>query len=294
MRRIAVLVATASVGMAVWVGASGTQAVQATLDRVASATQRSGNRSLTAWSARQWPSVSLPGVRLYVAPGVRRRDVSSVAAALQRAEPRVVEDFGLERHPVWPVMLVTRQILARQLHVAPTAVPLGYYQAGVVWLLDPRDFLPRTGGAALYWKRGPVVHELTHQADAIVSGGEVPRWFDEGLAQYEDWRLTGYVWTQPGDGFTRTTYTWGQLSDGFGALPNQALAYRQALAATAPICRVGAGACVHVLQQLAAGVGISVAIRSVGGAALLDRLRAGVLWVAGSGPSSSGLAGPAP
>lgn len=294
-RIVAVTAAALTAGLLAWTGVVGTQSVRAAEQVLAAAAQRSGHRFILGWRLRRWPRPTLAGVDLYVEPGVGAPDIRAVVRALRNGAPRVATDFGLTGHAPWPVVLVSRTTMAAQLHVAPNAAPLGYYQGGVVWLLAPSAFLPPgPASSRLYGRQGPVVHELTHEADSVVSGGTVPRWFDEGVAQYEDWRLTGYVWVQPGDAFEQTVYTWGQLNGRFGALPNQALAYRQALAATAAICRRGPGTCVRVLQRLRAGIGISAAIRSVGGSSLLGRLRDGAFWVAGSGSSLLGPAGPPP
>ena len=76
----------------------------------------------------------------------------------------------------------------------------------------------------------PVAHEFTHWFLAMESGGSVPRWLSEGLAQWEQARVTGYVWRDPaGNPATHAPYTIAQL-DSFGSLDNQALAYRESLA----------------------------------------------------------------
>ncbi len=296
VRIAAVVSAMAIVGAVVWAGQPGAQRVQAAFYGLSAAAQRSSQRAAVRLTLGDWSHVALPGVELYVEPGVGAAGARAVEHALSRGEPAVTRDFGVSTHHVWPVALVTRNTMAARLRVAPGAAPLGYYQGGVIWLLDPGAFLPDGPGLSeVYGRRGPVVHELTHEADAVVSGGTVPRWFDEGLAQYEDWRLTGYVWLQSNDTFTQPPYTWRQLDGGaFGNLPNQALAYRQALATTAAICRRGAGTCVQVLRQLRMGAGMSAAIDSVAGPSLLSRIRSGAFWAPGTGPEPGSGAGPAP
>ncbi len=216
-----------------------------------------------------------------------------VLRALDHFYPQVRADFGLAPAGPWPVEVETAANMARIFGPNP---PIGAYWQGVIWLLLPSAWLPpKDVNVAVYEKYGPVAHEITHLADDLRGGGRLPRWLDEGLAQYEDWRLTGYVWWVPDNSFADgSLYTYAQLDQDFDALPNQAMAYRQALAATAALCRAGPGDCLRVITDIARGQSALQAIASVlGPARYASWLQAGY-WVPGQGPLPWTPAGPAP
>lgn len=256
---------------------------------------RAADRERVRLQVASWPRMSGSGFTLYYAPGLSA-DAAVVAAAVRADYPRVMADFGLSVHAVGAqIVVVDPAQMAAFVGAASSDPPLGAYYEGTVWLLAPSAFLPPGPDlAAQYLQQGPAAHELTHLADDLRSGGTVPVWFDEGLAQYEDWRLTGYVWTEPDSGFTGPVYSWTQLTRGFTGLPNVALAYRQALAAVASVCRSGPGACAGVLADLRAGQSMDTALSHTVGAAGLKALRSGAAWPPGHAPQPGTPAGPLP
>lgn len=241
---------------------------------------------------RGWPRLSSPDLTVYYQPGLAA-DASIVAATARRDAPEVSADFGLPPTTPATLVVVSAAQLARDTGVHGT---VGDYYEGVLWLLAPSAFLPAGRGLqARYERTGPVVHELTHQDDDLAAGGLPPVWFDEGLAEYEDWRLTGYVWAPPAGSFAPGTYSWAELTaPGFYRLPDQALAFRQALAAVAAVCRTGPGTCDRVLSGLRSGVGLDQALRAAIGLKALTALQSGSAWRPGTAPQPGGPAGPRP
>ncbi len=259
----------------------------------ASSLQRTAGRLEVESRLHGWPELRGAGFSLRY-PAALASQAPVVAAAIARFAPEVLHDYGLTpaEAPVQAV-LVTPAEMQRFVGGPAGDAPLGAFYEGVVWLLAPEAFLPPGPGlAAAYAQGGPVAHELTHLADAVASGGRTPPWLDEGLAQYEDWRLTGYVWSAAG--FSAGTYSWSQLNGNFYALPNIALAYRQALAATATLCRAGPGTCVGILHALRSGEPLSQALRGAVGPDGLGRLQAGADWLPGTAPQPGPGAGPVP
>jgi hypothetical protein len=267
-------------------------AARAAAGSLVSSAQRAAGRAEVGLRLRGWPEISGAGFTLRYPPALAAQ-APVAAAALRRFEGPVWQDFDLPPATRVDAVLVTPGEMARLVGVAGGAAPLGAYYDGVVWLLAPASFLPAGPGLlADYEQSGPVAHELTHVADAEDSGGRVPAWLDEGLAQYEDWRLTGYVWT--GAGFSDGVYSWAQLTGNFSALPDVPLAYRQALAATAAVCRQGPGTCLGVLRALRSGESVPEALTRAVGAQALARLEAGAAWRPGAAPQPGPGAGPAP
>ncbi len=253
---------------------------------------RTFEREQVLLALRAWPHLSYPNLTVYYAPHLAR-DAAIVGAAAQQSYSRVLADFGLPPNTPAVLVVVSAAQLAQHVGVSST---LGDYYDGVIWLLAPSAFLPPGPGLrARYDQVGPVVHELTHLADDLAAGGLPPVWFDEGLAQYEDWRLTGYVWSQSGSGFEDGTYSWRQLtSPNFYQLSNLALAFRQALAATAAICRSGPGACNRVLADLRSGMNMDQALQATIGPTALHALERGAAWRPGEEPEPGAAAGPRP
>ncbi len=259
------------------------------------AAARDAQRGRVLFEVRNWPTVRGAGFSIHY-PAPLAAQVPAVQAAVSLYYPEVLRDYGLtSRQAPADVVVVTAGQMARFVGGASLDPPLGAYYEGVVWLLAPEAFLP--AGPDLptqYAESGPVAHELTHLADAVASGGRTPAWLDEGLAQYEDWRLTGYVWVEPDNQFVGRLYSWSQLTGGWSGLPNVALAYRQALAATADVCRTGPGTCVRILHALRAGEAVRQALTQAVGPADLARLESGSAWSTGPGPLPDTAAGPVP
>lgn len=110
---------------------------------------------------------------------------------------------------------------------------LGAYWRGVIWVVSPRQWLDVNSPS---WERefevqGPVVHELVHWLLDRRTGGNVPPWFDEGFAQYEEYLRTGYEWIEPANRLDQPLYPLPALERRFDELENEALAYRQAFLA---------------------------------------------------------------
>jgi len=249
-------------------------------------------RQRVLFNLRDWPRLSYPGLTVYYAPGMAQ-DAAIVAAAARQSSALVFTDFGLPADTPAVLVVVSAAQLAADTGTTST---IGDFYDGVIWLQAPSAFLPAGPGLqARYEQVGPVVHELSHLADDLAAGGLPPVWFDEGLAQYEDWRLTGYVWTQSGSGFSAGTYSWQQITGpGFYRLPNLALAFRQALAVTAAVCRTGPGVCTGILHDMRSGMTMDQALRAAIGPTALQALENGAAWRPGGEPQPGTATGPRP
>ncbi len=132
---------------------------------------------------------------------------------------------------------------------------LGAYWRGVILVLSPRAWLDTADPAwrERFLREGPVVHELAHLVLDRVTLGRVPPWLDEGVAQYVEYALTGYEWTE-GDAATLPVHSLTQLSRSFRALPDEATAYREAfLFVRFLVERSGEGALADLARRLRRG-----------------------------------------
>ena len=108
---------------------------------------------------------------------------------------------------------------------------MGVYWGGVIQLLSPHAWLDNGDSIQEFIRSGPMVHEYTHLVFDHVTNGNYPRWFTEGLAQYVEYRVNEYEWRTTSNRLDGKLYTMAELEGDFDNLPNQALAYRQSLAA---------------------------------------------------------------
>lgn len=120
-------------------------------------------------------------------------DGQGVRAVAEDVYLRVAQDMGLTDAAVRrripekiPLVLHSDQASMEKyvgnLGEVPTA---GAYYRGVIHL-----------AAGTLWT-GALVHELTHAILDYTGGPRVPRWFSEGLAQWEEYRVTGEVLFPP-------------------------------------------------------------------------------------------------
>ena len=109
---------------------------------------------------------------------------------------------------------------------------MGVYWGGVIRVLSPEVWIPETENkAVVFTESGPMAHELTHLVVDYIANGNYTRWFTEGVAQYHEYKLTGFLFDEPAGSLGQDLYSLQEMNRGFDALPNQALAYRQSLSA---------------------------------------------------------------
>lgn len=144
---------------------------------------------------------------------------------------------------------------------AGDASAMGFYWGGVIQVLSPKAWMKNAQSTEEFITTGPIAHEYTHLVLDYLARGNYSRWFTEGLAQYMEYRLNGYEWITAGNRLTGQLYTMEELRSDFDELPNQALAYRQSLAAVRYIAEVyGDAKLGQVLSYLQAGVKVDKAI----------------------------------
>ncbi len=204
-----------------------------------------------------------------------------VLACAERAHEAVSRRLGWSpagREGKVPVLLhPTRTSLDRQFASRDGLEAVGAYWCGVVQVLSPRLWLAEEPGAAAVaalWTDGPLVHEYTHYVlDMLVPAGNYPRWFSEGLAQYVEYRETGYLWLGGGasagllPGSEGPLYSLPELGRDFDGLENTAVAYREAFLLTAYLVdySVGWDGLHTLLGEMARGRPFEAALEKVTG-----------------------------
>lgn len=109
---------------------------------------------------------------------------------------------------------------------------VGVYWAGQIRILSPWDWLKGNNLEEVrqaFLKENPLAHEITHLLVDVQTGGNYTRWLTEGLAQYLERELTGYVLDEPAAEEKNNPYPLKSLEENFEDPRRQTGAYWQAL-----------------------------------------------------------------
>ncbi|RKO65564.1 peptidase MA family metallohydrolase [Desulfofundulus salinus] len=210
-------------------------------------------------------------------------DADSALLVLKTARefyPLVSRDFRFSSKKKIPLIVhPTRESLNASLGWPASENAMGVYWAGVIRVLSPNAWIdardPRQV-EEVFVVSGPVAHELTHLVVDYITRGNVPRWFTEGVAQYEEYRLTGFRFARTGDFAGEPLYDFAEMERDFDQLPNQTLAYWQSLAAVEYLVEVYGEESLHkILAALGQGRDMDAALQQVTGQDL-DQFAAGL------------------
>lgn len=161
---------------------------------------------------------------------------TSAREILQLAEKADAgETVSLGVHPQSPLVIVlypNQAALNQAVGLSSDQNNIGFYWHGVIAVLGPGGLNQAIGTPpSSYAVDGPVDHELGHALLNWAADGNYPAWFNEGIAQWEDYRQTGYQWLTPHNYLrSDSLYPYSALSSHFYALPHQSLAYREGFA----------------------------------------------------------------
>lgn len=85
--------------------------------------------------------------------------------------------------------------MADKIGLSYGSTAMGVYYQGTIGILEPEKWIaPCSKISEIFKKEGPMVHELTHYMIDYMSGGNVPVWFTEGLALYEEYKHNNVEW----------------------------------------------------------------------------------------------------
>lgn len=235
----------------------------APLMRSADAGARTAEITTTRWSLHAWPVLKSQHFDVYYPRG-QKADASLSLKALTAALP--LEERNLDqtlREPLVVVVYPTVQAMNRAVGEPADANNIGYEYHGVVDILSPSAWLGTGPNAAhAFLQQGPAAHELGHALLDLKANMNYPAWFNEGVAQYEDYRATGYQWLTPTNSLHGRLYSLSQLTHGFYALPNQSRAYREGLSLVEYLeTSKGHAVFVDFLNRLAQGTPFNQALR---------------------------------
>jgi hypothetical protein len=197
-----------------------------------------------------------------------RGEAELVLETAEKFYQPITEDFGYTPRGRIPIILYsTKQELNQSFDWDASESAMGVYWAGVIRVLSPGAWVAETEAdrvREVFVSSGPVAHELTHLMVDYLTGGNYPRWFTEGVAQYEEYKLTGFTLSKPEDSLKPPLYSMQELSRDFDNLADQTRAYSQSLAAVQYIVsQYGDDALAGLIKELGLGCSFSQAAEKV-------------------------------
>jgi hypothetical protein len=197
----------------------------------------------------------------------------------------VVEEVGFQPEGRVPLILYpTRQEMRQAFGWGNGESALGVYWQGTIRLLSPNVWITQKDPekqAKSFRRLNPIAHELTHYVLDYLTNGNYPRWFTEGLAQWVEHQVTGYLWIESSSTLKQPLYSLEDLRDRFDSLKNQPLAYRQSyLLLEYMVQTEGEESLGRLIQYLAQGISFDRAVEEVYGKDMVEMYTGWKDWVA--------------
>jgi len=181
-----------------------------------------------------------------------------------------------------PVIIYSsREALNRNFGWDSSQSAMGVYWAGVMHILSPRAWIDdgdKKEYRETFIQHGPMVHEYAHYVVDSMAGGNYPRWLTEGIAQYVERVITGYVF----EGALldhEALYSIGELDAYFDDPQRTEAAYRQSLKMVDFLVdSYGEEVLIEILNRLGRGMTLSQAFKEELGVSLTEFERQFILW----------------
>jgi len=194
-----------------------------------------------------------------------------VLESAERAYNQLAKKYSYFNRPIPVIMYSSRQALNVRFGWPASESAMGAYWEGVIHVLAPEVWIPEGEKIDDYFMaNGPMAHEITHLFVDNITRGNVPRWFTEGLAQYEENKLTGFKFREPADLLSRH-YDFEEMDRNFDRLTDQQVAYSQSFLAVAYLVdRYGENSVRQILDTLAAGKNFDAGLKEITGVHLKE------------------------
>lgn len=138
---------------------------------------------------------------------------------------------------------------------------MGVYWAGSIRILSPGEWIKGDDLKKQFIEEGPMVHEFTHLMVDEITQGNYNRWWTEGIAQYFEKKITGFVFANPfSRGRDLEYYELATLEEKFDEL-EQSIAYWESLEAIQYIVEVyGEDTLFTILEEQGKGSKMNTAL----------------------------------
>ncbi|MDD4169754.1 MAG: peptidase MA family metallohydrolase [Desulfotomaculaceae bacterium] len=217
---------------------------------------------------KEWRSeeITTKHFRVRFMPG-NQAEAELVLEAAEHFYSPVTADFRFSPRTKIPIILYSsRETLNKSFGWDAKENAMGVYWAGTIRVVSPLTWADDNDAGKLkeiFFSSGPMAHELTHLVVDYLTGGNYPRWFTEGVAQYEEYKLTGYIVKGAAGSLRQRHYSIGELTTDFDKLPDQTLAYGESLAAVQYIVQnFGEDILLELIHKLGEGYSLSYAMEN--------------------------------
>lgn len=153
--------------------------------------------------------------------------------------------------------------MANGIGLGTGSTAMGVYYGGIISILEPEKWIgKRADICEIFYQKGPVLHELTHYIIDYKTRGNIPVWFTEGIALYEEYRVNRVEWAEGAK--LKAYYSFEQLQNDFYSL-DETSAYKQSFMVVKHIYdNYGAGSIEEITKMLNEGRSINQAfIRAI-------------------------------
>lgn len=151
--------------------------------------------------------------------------------------------------------------MANKVGLGTGSTAMGVYYDGTISILAPEKWIgPGLNMSRIFDREGPILHELTHYILDYMSGGNMPVWFTEGVALYEEYSCNDVEWAR--DKIFTEYYTVSELDGKFYEL-DEAKSYKQSFLIVKYIVNnYGIQAIHDIIKELRLGRSIDQAIQN--------------------------------
>ena len=115
--------------------------------------------------------------------------------------------------------------MAKKIGLGTGSTAMGVYYSGIISILEPKKWIRENSDIVrVFTAEGPVLHELTHYVIDYKTCGNVPVWFTEGMALYEEYKVNNVQWAYGKN--IESFYSPNELQNDFYSL-DEISAYKQ-------------------------------------------------------------------
>jgi hypothetical protein len=175
----------------------------------------------------------------------------------------VFDDFGFQLKSKINIIVYSEyNVMAVKIGLNGSSTAMGVYYGGIISILDPVKWIQNDQKISeIFTRDGPMVHELTHLVIDYMASGNIPVWFTEGAALYEEYRLNNVMWAE--GKVYKEYYDIRELERNFYNL-DEIKAYKQSLLVIKYIGdNFGMEGITYIIRQLRTGKSIDQAVYSV-------------------------------
>ena len=226
----------------------------------------------TQWRTRNW--LSLEGDNFVIRYQPEDKDMAGlILETSEEAYAPVNRILGYEPRGKGLVLVYPSRIdFGKSFGWGAEQRAMGVYWAGVIRVLSPKDWITDVTGDGVeevFKSSGPVVHEYAHLVVDHIARGNYPRWLTEGVAQYVEREITGFVFTDSIIKDGESWYEFKEIDKHFDTAEGQFKSYRQSLAVVDyMVVRYGEGSIEGILNTLKTGMPLKSAWKAAFGETL--------------------------